>query len=720
MGKFAGRVLLVWLLITAASSSIGVQTANAEHDCDPTIDPSCVETFDPSFCDPWIDPSCDPNSPVPNYDEPAPIYCDPGFDPSCDPSFCDPLFDPTCDPSLFEPGLVEDLGFCDPLYDPQCLDTFATTVPPALAFSESAPSIKAVVTRADTTDDLALSRIPPGEVAPVAASRLVLGLDALAELGAFRRAPNPRTNDVVRDVRDQVPADGLTDDGYRSEIERLAADLPLLIEQLESEGLVVSNEVLEVANALDEDTVQAIRDGATSVIDARTWIAALADLSIRGGAAPSDPSDRAGDATAVMGVALLFAPETVDETDETAVEEAEPAETDASIAQVSTTTAAPAPVPATSSVSELPTEDPSTQGDSSPLLLIGAALAGLLGLVAFLLIRRRSSADSAMASAVAEATNHKLSVNDLLDASRRMTGSLDVEEIASIALAETERLVAAEGGLLAIRNGEGLSPIHVTPTDLFRLDSLGESGLRRVTETGRSISTVAVDEPVLVEVPMAMAAVPIVTDGTITGAIMVVRVASNPFGRQDIEALEMLAPLVGSALQAAEAHGSATALADVEPMTGLKNRRRLDRDLAATGGELVAYIMLDVDHFKNFNDVNGHAAGDEALKRVASTMADAVRPGDVVYRYGGEEFCVLLPATTAAEAKDIAERVRAEIEACAIPGEENQPNGKVTVSIGVADTASKSVADLVERADAALYEAKDGGRNRVVVDLTDN
>ena len=735
VGNFAGRFVLVWLLVAAVTSSIGLQTASADHGCDPLADPLCQEPYVPDYCDPWVEPSCIPDTTIPIYEsgpihkpgptnEPPPPYCDPTYDATCLPDPCAPTYDATCDlPYLEDLPYFDNATLCDEILDPRCPDSLALPIPSAVAFADATQSLLSVATRNDPTDDLAVDGIPYDELAPLAASRLVLGLDALAELGAFHRVANPEINDLVRNIRDQVPASGLTEDGYRSEVERLAEDLPLFIDQLEVGGFEVSDEVLDVSDALDDDTVQAILDGDTSLLDPDTWIAALADLSIRGGSAPIEPETRDDDQAAVLGIALLFSSPVADpgagadEGAEQAVEDvAEPAAATA-ITQAPSTTSAPALTPP-ASVAQ--TQDSNSPEDSSPLLLIGGALAGLLGLVAFLLIRRRSSAVSAAATAVAEATNHKLSVNDLLDASRRMTGSLDTAEISAIALAETERLVAAEGGLLAMRAGTRLSAVRFTPSGLFRMDALDQSSLRRVTETGSSISTVAVDEPVLVEVPMAMAAVPIVADGTITGAIMVVRVASNPFGRDDIEALEMLAPLVGSALQAAEAHGSATALADVEPMTGLKNRRRLEKDLAGTGGDLVAYIMLDVDHFKNFNDVNGHAAGDEALRLVASTLASAVRPGDVVYRYGGEEFCVLLPGTNADEAKDVAERIRSGVEACKVPGEQNQPNGTITVSIGVADTATKSVADLVERADAALYEAKDAGRNQIVVDLTDD
>ena len=176
----------------------------------------------------------------------------------------------------------------------------------------------------------------------------------------------------------------------------------------------------------------------------------------------------------------------------------------------------------------------------------------------------------------------------------------------------------------------------------------------------------------------------------------------------------MLAPLVGSAFAAADTHETATELVDVEPLTGLQNRRRLDVDLASiSADDQVAYLMVDIDHFKNFNDTNGHAAGDEALRTVSSILSAAVRQNDLVYRYGGEEFCILLPGATSEEAAEVAERARNAVEQASIPGMENQPDGRVTISVGVSDSAWGTPDDLVERADAALYEAKRSGRNRV-------
>jgi diguanylate cyclase (GGDEF)-like protein len=101
------------------------------------------------------------------------------------------------------------------------------------------------------------------------------------------------------------------------------------------------------------------------------------------------------------------------------------------------------------------------------------------------------------------------------------------------------------------------------------------------------------------------------------------------------------------------------------------------------------------------------------LRRVAATIASAVRATDVVYRYGGEEFSMLLPGATPDEVAEVAERVRAAVEAEVFPGEERQPGGRLTVSIGIATLDSGSSGDIRERADQALYRAKEQGRNQV-------
>ncbi len=161
----------------------------------------------------------------------------------------------------------------------------------------------------------------------------------------------------------------------------------------------------------------------------------------------------------------------------------------------------------------------------------------------------------------------------------------------------------------------------------------------------------------------------------------------------------------------------------VDALTGLFNRRHFHDHVqqiwrrAQHSGEGVAIIMLDVDHFKLFNDRHGHQAGDDCLVMVAQAMKACVRqPGDVVARFGGEEFIAVLPQTDLGAALAVAERVRQAVAALGIPHEASSAATVVTVSVGVASWAvqpGQAVATLLKAADDALYRAKNDGRNRV-------
>ena len=157
-------------------------------------------------------------------------------------------------------------------------------------------------------------------------------------------------------------------------------------------------------------------------------------------------------------------------------------------------------------------------------------------------------------------------------------------------------------------------------------------------------------------------------------------------------------------------------LALTDDLTKLANRRRLDRDLDAhqRTNKPVAVAMIDIDHFKRLNDDFGHAVGDIVLQHIAAALSENVRHDDVAYRYGGEEFCVLLPNATELEAAAVVDRVRRVIEKLTF-AEVNRP---VTISAGVAvafDRARRNGSETVQVADAALYEAKHTGRNRVML-----
>jgi two-component system chemotaxis response regulator CheY len=156
-------------------------------------------------------------------------------------------------------------------------------------------------------------------------------------------------------------------------------------------------------------------------------------------------------------------------------------------------------------------------------------------------------------------------------------------------------------------------------------------------------------------------------------------------------------------------------LAAVDELTGTKNRRRFREDLDLLFAQAqrlrspLSLIMLDLDHFKEYNDAFGHPAGDEILERLGSTLRTGVRSHDVVARYGGEEFAVLLPSTDEYEAVEVAERLRRSIASAAWPRRD------ITASLGVGTIGSQtpSAATLVEQADQALYQSKLAGRNRV-------
>jgi diguanylate cyclase (GGDEF)-like protein len=162
-------------------------------------------------------------------------------------------------------------------------------------------------------------------------------------------------------------------------------------------------------------------------------------------------------------------------------------------------------------------------------------------------------------------------------------------------------------------------------------------------------------------------------------------------------------------------------LSITDPLTGLDNRRRMSEMLAAEWSRStrargpIAVVMIDIDHFKPYNDHYGHLVGDACLRRVAAALSQTVRTTDLLARYGGEEFAMILPGADDAVAAEVAERARAAVAALGEP-HAAAPAGVVTVSVGVAvgfPAADLTSDQLVERADAGLYAAKRHGRNQV-------
>ncbi|MCX5828269.1 MAG: diguanylate cyclase [Deltaproteobacteria bacterium] len=166
-------------------------------------------------------------------------------------------------------------------------------------------------------------------------------------------------------------------------------------------------------------------------------------------------------------------------------------------------------------------------------------------------------------------------------------------------------------------------------------------------------------------------------------------------------------------------------LSMLDGLTGIPNRRRFDEVLAyewkqaMRSKQPLSLVMIDIDHFKAFNDHYGHLTGDDCLKQVALAMSSILkRPTDILARYGGEEFVAILPFTASDGATAIATAMRTCVEDLAVPHDYSSAASRVTISMGIATLVPRrgmTAAMLISAADQALYEAKAGGRNRIVV-----
>lgn len=209
----------------------------------------------------------------------------------------------------------------------------------------------------------------------------------------------------------------------------------------------------------------------------------------------------------------------------------------------------------------------------------------------------------------------------------------------------------------------------------------------------------------------------------------VIAASSNidKLSKTDIEYLIQLSAQASVTVQRADSYAQVLRYATLDALTGLNNRRQFEVRLkqevanAKRNNKPLCCIMLDIDYFKHVNDTWGHSAGDCILKNVAKIVSKELREYDIASRYGGEEFCILLPDTKINEAAFVAQRLRKAVEKADISISEDNISGSdilnVTISVGVSefDNTFETPEKLHQCADIALYEAKHRGRNRVVV-----
>lgn len=324
--------------------------------------------------------------------------------------------------------------------------------------------------------------------------------------------------------------------------------------------------------------------------------------------------------------------------------------------------------------------------DPVEILIVAAVAVIVLGLITMLVTSGHRRAERA-------ASSGGLSGVDLMEATRAIHAVETIAQLCQTAADKARLLTGAEAVMVTIHGFEAASGVAFdVPTEL-------------VFRANRSAQLVS---------DGSLHAIPINPGDDIIGLL----VAKGGHAAT----LESFQPLVGDGYASVAAREETAALVFVDGLTGIANRRRFDNDLHTIVGQAsethsnVAIAMFDVDHFKAFNDSNGHQAGDDVLRAVAELISTNLRTTDIVYRYGGEEFVALLPGATVDDAYDVVERIREIVETTAFDGESSQPQGAVTLSIGVAAAPCGDGLTLVHTADMALYKAKTTGRNRVVLE----
>ena len=316
------------------------------------------------------------------------------------------------------------------------------------------------------------------------------------------------------------------------------------------------------------------------------------------------------------------------------------------------------------------------------------------------------------------------------------SATIDTTDEVRILATDAAALIAEEQALVAVTDPMTIdSPSQLAQAELrlSQIDAAGYALLQRFDQL--NVALTAAVRSALQPLPTdALAARELVPEEVVYRAAIddLLRIASTPeavtagsptTGGRDsvgliaVAAIALLvlgAVALTSTLRHEQPDAEVAGLAWRDPLTGLANRRRLDQDLSAlltTDPRLernAAVIMVDIDHFKAVNDEHGHAIGDEMLRQVSKVFTDQVRVDDIVYRYGGEEFCIILPGADQQSARKVADRiVTATRELTGFGGV------RVTVSAGVADGPGGQINNTMVAADRALFVAKRHGRDQV-------
>jgi diguanylate cyclase (GGDEF)-like protein len=309
---------------------------------------------------------------------------------------------------------------------------------------------------------------------------------------------------------------------------------------------------------------------------------------------------------------------------------------------------------------------------------------------------------------------------------RLLEDTLGEKDILRKVCDEVPKLLPCAGCVIMVRDEQGLfRPGVMYPDKFFVTDNPSSSAiyLRNILEAFpkgaclmpdiRAEKRFSLPDRAIKSMVMA----PLRIRGSLRGAIIVFSPADETYDRSHADLLGLAASQTSLTLERAAYFRKQEDMARCDGLTGLLNHRvfqervREEVERVTRYGRPLSLIMFDIDHFKQFNDTYGHPVGDEVIKMVARTIRGVVRRTDIAFRYGGEEFCVLLPETAAENAMHLAQRLRAKVES-----NRAVRNLSVTISLGVTGLRGRESAEsLVGRADKALYSAKSEGRNRAVL-----
>ncbi|MBI5047398.1 MAG: diguanylate cyclase [Deltaproteobacteria bacterium] len=301
-----------------------------------------------------------------------------------------------------------------------------------------------------------------------------------------------------------------------------------------------------------------------------------------------------------------------------------------------------------------------------------------------------------------------------------LTGHFHLDRILAVSFNNSENLTEI---IASYENKEGILPFCApSPYDLKVIQ---DARLCRAVRSGKSFVVNDVEGDYrcpyqeVVQDKGSYACLPVTTGGAILGWVHLVNMEKGYFSPERQFTIESYINTIAPAVNSMRLLNAHRKLSIRDPLTGLYNRRFLEETmerqmaLAERYKQSMSLIMLDIDHFKKFNDTHGHSFGDRVLKLVADIIVKTVRNSDTVARYGGEEFVVLLPNTDIEGAFQVAEKLRIAVEHCTIATDGTAAEG-VTISLGVScyPTVAVTIKELIDSADDALYRSKSMGRNR--------